>query len=597
MTIFERYRSGLRMTSCGAARFRPGSGDARRLRHRTLPIVVALEERVALSSATTTSLALSADSLTVGQKEVLTATVTTDPPSGTTPTGGTVSFMDGATRLGTAPLLQGTATFATTALSAGSHLVTADYGGTSEFAGSTSATGAPTITTAVRMESLSAPPNTVVEDSTGTLFIAISYAFETDVVMEKGGNFSVLAGDGSGTAADYSGPGTGLDLSGGVWGVALYGGYAYVAGNREVFKVNIATDQTTTVESTGANPSPYLDADAVCVDAQGDLFIACNDTNVIREVNAATGDVSVVAGDGTRGYSGDGGPATSAELFMPSNVAVDASGDLFIADSGNGLIREVSASTGDITTVAGGGTDSSPTYSGPATGLLINGEEQGVAADNQGNLYIADSAANVIREVNLATDQMSTIAGTGTYGYSGDGGPAALAELSYPEGVAMSPNGNLLIADSDNSVIRVVTAGGGGQSILVSPAGSGGGGGGGSTTTTQVESVALAKIKLGKHKTSEAIVLQFNEALNATDAQEIGVYSLVTTPKSKRQKSKVIALAKASYNPTALTVTLTTRKALVLSSPIKLTVNASGLLDSAGDPLDGGTNFSAVLAK
>ncbi len=333
------------------------------------------------------------------------------------------------------------------------------------------------------------------------------------------------------------------------------------------------------------------------MDAQGDLFIACNDTNVIREMNAATGDVSVVAGDGTRGYSGDGGPATSAELFMPSNVAVDASGDLFIADSGNGLIREVSASTGDITTVAGGGTDSSPTYSGPATGLLINGEEQGVAADNQGNLYIADSAANVIREVNLATDQMSTIAGTGTYGYSGDGGPAALAALSFPQGVAISPGGNLLIADSGNSEIRMVTAGAGGQSVLVSPAGSRGGGGGGSTTTIQVESVALEKIKLGKRKTSEAIVLHFNEPLNAADAQNIGVYSLVTTPKSKRQKGKVIALAKASYNPGALTVTLTTRKALVLSSPIKLTVNASGLLDSAGDPLDGGTNFSAVLAK
>jgi hypothetical protein len=554
-----------------------------------------------LSSATTTSLTLSAAALTAGQTEVLTAIVTTNPPSSTTPNGGTVSFMDGASRLGTAPLVHGTATFATTALSVGSHLVTANYGGTSTFAGSTSAAGVPTITTAVRMESLSAPPNTVVEDSTGTLYIAISYAFEQDVVMEKGGKFSVLAGDGNGTAAVYSGPGTGLDLGGGVWGLALYGGYAYVAGNGEVYKVNIATDQTTTIETTGASPSPYLGADGVAVDAQGNLFIACNNNNVIREVNAATGDVSIVAGDGTRGYSGDGGPATSAELFMPSNVTVDASGDLFIADSGNGLIREVNASTGDITTIAGGGTDPSPTYSGPATGLLINGEEQGLAVDNQGNLYIADSAANVIRKVNLATDQMSTIAGTGTYGYSGDGGPAALAELSYPEGVAMSPNGNLLIADSDNSTIRVVTAGGGGQSILVSPAGSGGGGGGGggggSTTTTQIESVALEKIKVGKRKTSEVIVLQFNQALNAADAQRIGEYGLVTTPKSKRQKSKVIALAKASYNPGALTVTLTTRKPLVLSSPIKLTVKASGLLDSAGDPLDGGTNFSAVLAK
>ncbi len=553
-----------------------------------------------LSTATTTSLALSSASLTYGQKEVLTATVTTDPPSSTTPSGGTVSFMDGSTRLGTAPLDHGTATFATTSLSVGSHLVTANYGGTSAFTGSTSATGVPTISTVTRMESLSAPPNTVVEDSTGTLYIAVSYAFETDVVMEKGGKFSVLAGDGSSTAAVYSGPATGLDMGEGVTGVALFGGDAYVAANSEIYRVNLATDQATTVETGGASPSPYLTADGVTVDAHGNLFFASNNANKVFELNAATGDVSVVAGDGARGYSGDGGPATSAELFMPSNVAVDATGDVFIADSGNGLIREVSAITGDITTIAGGGTDASPTFSGPATGVLINGEEQGLALDNEGNLYIADSAANVIRKVNLATDELSTIAGTGGEGDSGDGGPAALAELSYPEGVSMSPNGNLLIADSDNSVIRMVTPAGGGQTILVSQAGSGGGGGGGgggSTTTTQVESVALEKIKVGKHKTSEAIVLQFNEALNAADAQTIGVYSLVTTPKSKRQKGKVIALAKASYNPTALTVTLTTRKALVLSSPIKLTVKASGLLDSAGDPLDGGMNFSAVLAK
>jgi hypothetical protein len=500
--------------------------------------------------------------------------------------------MDGATPLGTAPLNHGTATFTTTTLSLGSHLITAIYGGTSAFAASTSADGVPTITTAVRMESLSAPPNTVAEDSTGTLYIAISYPFETDVVMEKGGNFSVLAGDGTSTAAVYSGPATGLDMEGGVTGVALFGGDAYVAANDEIYEVNLATDQATTVETGGANPSPYLNATGVTVDAHGNLFFASDGGNVVRELNASTGEVSTVAGDGTRGYYGDGGPATSAALFMPTNVAVDASGELFIADSGNGLIREVSASTGVISTIAGGGTDSSPDYSGPATGVLIQGDRQGVAVDNQGNLFIADSAANVVRKVSLATDQMSTIAGTGSVGDSGDGGPAALAQLNNPEGVTLAPNGTLLIADSFNSSIRVVTAGGG-QSVVVSPAG---GGGGESGTTAQVESVALEKIKVGKRKTTEAIVLQFSNALNAADAQQIGVYSLVTSPKSKRQKSKVIALAKVNYNPTAVTVTLTTRKPLVLSTPIKLTVKASGLLDSSGEPLDGGRNFSAMLA-
>ena len=112
-----------------------------------------------------------------------------------------------------------------------------------------------------------------------------------------------------------------------------------------------------------------------------------------------------------------------------------------------------------------------------------------------------------------------------------------------------------------------------------------------------VKHVSIQKIKTGKKKTTEVIELQFNEAMNAVDAQSIQSYSLVTVPKSKKQKSKPFPLAKASYNASTFTVTLTTRNALVLNPPLKLTGKALNLLDALGRPLNGGVNFMAVLSK
>jgi NHL repeat len=346
----------------------------------------------------------------------------------------------------------------------------------------------------------------------------------------------------------------------------------------------------TTVVPTGANRSYDLNASGLAVDGYGNLFIACDD-DVIREVSAATGDASIVAGNGTAGYSGDGGPATDAELYDPSSVAVDSGGDIFIADTGNSVIREVSAATGDITTVAGGGAVSSPTYSGLATGAQVGGA--GVA-EASGNLYIADATYNVVREVNIATDQMTTVAGDGTAGYSGDGGPAGAATLNFPNGVAFSSSGNILIADEGNSVIREISLQTAAQTVTVVPASSGSGPTGQAQAT--VTSVSVQKIRTGK-KTTEAIVLQFSEAINSADAQNLASYSLVTMPQSKKPKSKPVALAKASYNSTTFTVTLTTRKALVLSPPLTLTVKAANLLDAQGEPLDAGVNVLAILKK
>ena len=174
---------------------------------------------------------------------------------------------------------------------------------------------------------------------------------------------------------------------------------------------------------------------------------------MIREVVKATGDIITVAGNGTGGYSGDNGPATAAELDLPMDVAVDSAGDLFIADMYNNVIREVVKATGDIITVAGDGIQGFSGDNGPATAALLF-YPSGVAVDAAGNLFIADTNNNAIREVVKATGKIVTVAGNETYGYSGDNGPATAARLATPEGVAVDTNGNVFIGDTNNNVVR-----------------------------------------------------------------------------------------------------------------------------------------------
>ena len=164
------------------------------------------------------------------------------------------------------------------------------------------------------------------------------------------------------------------------------------------------------------------------MDSSGNVFIADTQNNRIREVVKSTGTIITVAGTGPSGYNGDNIAATSAMLSVPYAVAVDSSGNLYIADGFNNRIREVVKSTGNIITIAGNGTSGFTGDGGPATSAEINMPE-GVAVDGSGNVFFSDEGNQRIREVVKATGVITTVAGNGAGGYSGDGGPATSAEV------------------------------------------------------------------------------------------------------------------------------------------------------------------------
>ncbi|HEX5282501.1 MAG TPA: Ig-like domain repeat protein [Bryocella sp.] len=193
----------------------------------------------------------------------------------------------------------------------------------------------------------------------------------------------------------------------------------------------------------------------LAIDGAGNIYFADSGNQVIRRIDV-NGNITTVAGVPQRqGYSGDGGPATSAKLSLPEGIALDAAGDLYIADTGNGAIREVDASTGQISTVAG--VPGSPGYNGDGTATtseLNSPWTVTVGPDN--SLYIADTYNNRIRRVSGGV--ISTIAGSGAQGFDGDNGAARSAVLNLPIGVALDPAGDLYIADSGNDRVRKVSA-------------------------------------------------------------------------------------------------------------------------------------------
>jgi hypothetical protein len=234
-----------------------------------------------------------------------------------------------------------------------------------------------------------------------------------------------------------------------------------------------------------ATQSPLFLPSSGVADAAGDLYISDSNNQRIRLVTASTGLMTTVAGNGIAGFGGDGGPATAAQLNTPTDVKLDGAGNFYIVDSGNHVVRVVNPSTGLIWTLAGiGGKSGYSGDNGPATQAHL-AYPSAVAFDGDHALYISDTGNNVIRKVDLSTGIITTVAGTGVAGFSGDGGPAMSAQLNYPWGVTLGNDGSLYVADLSNNRIRKVSPGGT-ISTVVGTGTRGYGGDGGLATQAQL---------------------------------------------------------------------------------------------------------------
>jgi uncharacterized repeat protein (TIGR03803 family) len=305
-------------------------------------------------------------------------------------------------------------------------------------------------------------PYGVAVDANGNLYIADT---ENDSIRKVGTNgiITTVAGNGAPSYSGFGGTATNAGLNK-PYGVAVdaYGNLFIADTENDSVREAGTNGVITAVAGNGtagysgdggaATNASLNEPYGVATDASGNLFIADTYNFCIRKVGT-NGIIATVAGNGTNGYSGDGGTATNASLSYPWMVAVDAAGDLIIADSGNNRIREVD-SNGIITTVAGNGTNGYSGDGGPATNAELN-EPAAVAVDAVGNVFITDFGNNRLREVDTS-GMITTVAGNGTMGYSGDGGLPTTAKLNNPAAVAVDAAGNVFIADSGNNRIREV---------------------------------------------------------------------------------------------------------------------------------------------
>jgi hypothetical protein len=364
-------------------------------------------------------------------------------------------------------------------------------------------------------------PSAVAVDRVGNLVIALPYVGRVRVVAVKSGTFysqAMTAGDiytvaGNGLVLESGNTGKtsnaeldsptsiAVDGSGsgaGNYALLDYGQVRLVAGNSGTFFGQAMSPGR--IYGIAGNGRPGFSGDGgpataarvgpppggVAFDGSGNVLLADSGNNRVRVVAAASGrfygqamtagHIYTVAGNGTAGFSGDSGPATAAELRAPAAVVADAAGNLVIADTGNNRIRAVAASSGtfyhqamtagDIYTVAGNGTYGFAGDGGPATSAEL-GNPQGITLDSAGNLVITDTGNERVRLVATASGtyygqavtggDIVTVAGNGLPGFLGDSGPATRARLNFPQSAGADGSGNLLVVDSGNGRVRKVS--------------------------------------------------------------------------------------------------------------------------------------------
>lgn len=307
-------------------------------------------------------------------------------------------------------------------------------------------------------------------DAAGNLFISERFGYRIRKINHSDGNINTIAGNGSSGFGGDGGPPLQASLAGPADVAVSATGILYIAdqGNHRIRRINADGSIISSLAGYGYLQSGYCGdgymASSAClnqpediaVDTLGNVYIADKYNFVIRKVNR-DGIITTIAGDGSYGFSGDGGPAIKATLKFPNSVALDRAGNIFIADQDNYRVRKVAVASGIITTVAGSGSYEHSGDGGPAINAGLRSVSD-IALDDELNLYILDQVSGRVRKVNAKSGIISTVAGNGTNGFSGDGGPAINASFSYPTGITLDNTGNLYIADRQNQRVRKVDA-------------------------------------------------------------------------------------------------------------------------------------------
>ena len=290
----------------------------------------------------------------------------------------------------------------------------------------------------------------------------------SDAALDADGNSATFAGSGLEGFSGDGGQASAARLPASRSVALDAGGNLYIAdtGNQRVRKVDAATGNISTIAGTGlsggsgdggsgdggpASAARLFNPAGLALDSAGNLYIAHRDR--VRKVDAATGVISTFAGTGAAGFGGDGGPATAAQMRAPSSVAADADGNLYIVDTNSHRVRKIDAATGNISTIAGDGTYGFSGDGGAATAAQM-ASPVSAAADADGNIYIADQGNRRVRKIDAATGAISTIAGDGEFGSSGDGGRATAARMYYPSGLIVDGDGRVYFADQGTRRIR-----------------------------------------------------------------------------------------------------------------------------------------------
>jgi sugar lactone lactonase YvrE len=287
------------------------------------------------------------------------------------------------------------------------------------------------------------------------------------ILPAPAGTITTIAGNGTAGPYGDGGAAVAAELSKPV-GVAFDGGgnmFIPDSANNVVRRVDASTQIITTIAGTGVagysgdgglgTVAEMNEPVHVVFDRTVNLYVTDAQNERVRKIDSLTDIITTIAGNGVAGYYGDQGPATSAELNFPDGIAIDSNGNIYVGDASNNRVREISTSSGDITTVAGVGVAGYSGDDGPATAAELNFPSRPFV-DANGNIYIADYYNNRVREVASGTGIITTVAGTGVAGYSGDGSAATNAELNAPISVAVDGTGVLYIADTGNNRIRAV---------------------------------------------------------------------------------------------------------------------------------------------